>query len=303
MIYANLPEKARERKTIVFMEDYQIEIAKLDKNNKWLEDPNVCVLEYPDENISEDYPILTNELYLKLKDKSLITKNEPCVLVQYPYDTNDYTKPNENNFMDFINSNALKKYTIFKKLCACLGATRVVYQSDEKESQSFSKKESGSTSKNINVEVGVKSFEGSGNYGKNTTFASELNNKIKESLSLAAEAKFKGSDKPNIEKAKQLLEDTNLSNDVHLQSLLEARSDEYMMIIEEKILISMTSDSMVSLKTAAELEETIGASLSFGFGLVKVEGNTKQQSKTKYSGTLQSIQDISVTFLVEFGLG
>ena len=114
MIYINLPEKARERKTIVFMEDYQLELLKLDKNNKWMEDPNVCVLEYPDENIPEDYPILENEIYLKLKDKGFLIKNEPCVLVQYPYDTSDYTKPNENNFMDFINSNALKKYTIFK---------------------------------------------------------------------------------------------------------------------------------------------------------------------------------------------
>lgn len=303
MIYTDLPEKAKERKTIVFMEDYQLEITKLDKNNKWLDDPSVCVLEYPDEDISEDYPVLKNELYLKLKDKGLLNKNEPCVLVQYPYDVNDYTKPNENSLVDFIYNNAIEKYNIFKKLCASLGATRVVYESDKKESESVSEQGSSNISTNTDAKVGIKSFEGGGSYGTNSVFNSEINSKIKNTLSMKAESKFKGSDTPQIEKAKQLLEDKNLGSDTHLQSLIDLRSDEDMRIVEEKISLSMTSDSMMSLKTAAQLEKTISASLSFGFGLVKGEGNRETKEETTYSGTLESIQDISVIFLVEFGLG
>ena len=192
MIYTNIPEKARERKTIVFMEDYQLEIAKLDKNNKWLEDPNVCVLEYPDNDIPEDYPVLTNDIYLKLKDKGLITQNEHCVLVQYPYDTNDYTKPIDSNLIDFIYTNAIEKYNIFSELCACLGATRVVYQSDKKESESYSEQ----TNLNLSGGGGNKIISGNLNVDINR----DLNRKLKESLSVDAEAKFKGSDKQDKKK-------------------------------------------------------------------------------------------------------
>jgi hypothetical protein len=264
MIKKDLPKDGAERKVIVFMEDYELEIALLDKTIKWLNDPNICVLEYPDEDIPED--LQKDELYIKLKDKGLIGKNDPCVLVQNPYNLDDYSKADD--LKELLRSNAMEKYSAFSVICKHLGATKVIYESKEDEFDN--------TILKIIFNAGYKFLSGK--------FNTNLREEIKKSISLEGKCEFPGSASPDIEKAKKTLESYNLGDDINLKSLITKRTGRNKMI-KENVALSMTSESMKSVKIAANVK----------FGLFDAEG--------KFHRNVESVKDISITVSVEFGKG
>jgi len=265
----DLPEKEAERKTIVFMEDHEYEVARLDKNNKWLNDKNICVLEYPDEDFPEDYPVLENPLYKKLIDKALVSSSKAGVLVQNPYDLNDYAKitDEEKSLVELLCANALQKYDIFSEFCKELGATKVVYE--------FAENNEETASTNVNAEAGNQVVGGGVNVA--------LNREMKRKFKIEAKGDFPGKT-PNIEAAKKVLESYNLSQDGHLQSLLKKRTGDNI-ITREEIVLDMTSDSMKSINVAANIR----------WGLFNAKGD--------FSRNVKEISATNIKYIVEFGKG
>jgi hypothetical protein len=269
---SDLPENASERKAIVFMEDHEYEMARLDKTNKWIKDPNICILEYPDEELSEDYPVLKNDLYIKLKNKGLISLSRPGILVQNPYDPNDYSIVSSDNeeksLIGLFCSNALYKYDVFSELCQALGATKVVYKQIKSDSKISSTK--------ANAKVGYKPVF--------SDFNLDLQNKIKEAFSVNAKGSFAGSDSPDIEAAKKILDSHNLGDDKHLKSLIR-KSSAKNKLGKEEIVLDVTSDSMASLNIAINIK----------FALFNAKGN--------FSRTVKDIETMHIEYLVEFDKG
>jgi hypothetical protein len=266
MIKKDLPKDGAERKVIVFMEFSERELAHLDETNQWLNDPNICVLEYPDENLAED--LLNDKIYKKLKEKGLLG-NGHCVLVQNPYDLDDYSKADE--IIEFFNSNASKKYRAFSEICQDLGATKLIYTSDDSEHNQTKLKISG------NAENKVAKKLGSGEVNL------DLDREIKKSTSVKGECEWSGS-APNIEAARNTLKHYHLDNDGDLLSLIRSREKENKKL-SEKVTIRMIRDSMLSVNLAAKVK------------LPLLEGN--------FSSDLGRIKNTSEerSFIVEFGKG
>jgi len=213
---------------------------------------------------ASDSPIFDNELYKSLEASNLIEQN--AILSQSPYDLNAYADAKQ--FEDLIQSNVLHKYAIFARFCEKLGATKISIKHFESEQNTKNTEFGGKADYKV---VG-------GNFQVNKDLESKL------SQELESENTYEGDPNPNIEEAKKYLVDNHLINDRTFKDLLEARTGS-VKTKSQNLSFSTTSESMQSLKILSGIK----------LGFFNADGN--------YANKVQTLRDIKVSFIVEFGKG
>ncbi|MGE4385819.1 MAG: hypothetical protein AB7E39_08185 [Endomicrobiaceae bacterium] len=162
-----------------------------------------------------------------------------AVLVQDPYDKDLYVKVDNDNLLDVFKNNALKKTMIFSNLCSKLGAKKVILKqvSDSNNEADKNIKTKG------NAVVHSVPIRGSIDYN------AKLKTEIQKSLLLSDE--FTGAE-PDISGAKEYIKSKNLSNDLEMLSLIEAREGNNK-LKKRELKITLNSDIKKNMSVIAEI--------------------------------------------------
>jgi len=110
-VYKSIPEEASKRRVIIPM---KMETILNSRSASWLEEPGICVLEFP-------FKGKETELYKKLEKKI----SEAKVLVQSPYISENYEVSNPADSNSIFQSHAREKLIHLRNFCKYLGATSV----------------------------------------------------------------------------------------------------------------------------------------------------------------------------------
>lgn len=221
----------------------------------FLFDPQSHVLQYP---LTVDEP--DSQALQNIIDADLLRPG--AVLLQSPYDRNAYV-----DLSQATDQFAIEKLRHFSRLCQYLGARDVTVEQVEVSKDSSSE---------------VYEMHGKAPVAKLDV---KVENKVGNSLArkFSINASFRGG-KPNTEAAEKYLRGKQLWGDVVMRSLVEQCADEDNQILEQKVVISLSSESKRSLGVVAKLNLP-----AKGLGLT-----------TSYLASAHSIEEYLLTLTVKF---
>jgi len=221
----------------------------------FLFDPQSHVLQYP---LTVDEP--DSQALQNIIDADLLRPG--AVLLQSPYDRNAYV-----DLSQATDQFAIEKLRHFSRLCQYLGARDVTVEQVEVSKDSSSE---------------VYELHGKAPVAKLDV---KVENKVGNSLArkFSINASFRGG-KPNTEAAEKYLRGKQLWGDVVMRSLVEQCADEDNQILEQKVVISLSSESKRSLGVVAKLNLP-----AKGLGLT-----------TSYLASAHSIEEYLLTLAVKF---
>lgn len=221
----------------------------------FLFDPQSHIVQYP---LAADEP--DSQALQNIIDADLLRPG--AVLLQSPYDRNAYVDLNQA-----IDQFAIEKLRHFSRLCQYLGARDVTVEQVE-------------VSKDYSSEV----YELNGKAP-----AAKLDFKVENKASSSLARKFSISTafrggRPNTDAAEKYLRGKQLWGDVVMRSLVEQCADEDNQILEQKVTISLSSESKRTLGVVAKLNLP-----AKGLGLT-----------TSYLASAQSSEEYFLTLTVKF---
>jgi len=221
----------------------------------FLFDPQSHVLQYP---LTVDEP--DSQALQNIIDADLLRPG--AVLLQSPYDRNAYV-----DLSQATDQFAIEKLRHFSRLCQYLGARDVTVEQVEVSKDSSSE---------------VYELHGKAPVAKlDVKFENKVGNSLARKFSI--NASFRGG-KPNTEAAEKYLRGKQLWGDVVMRSLVEQCADEDNQILEQKVVISLSSESKRSLGVVAKLNLP-----AKGLGLT-----------TSYLASAHSIEEYLLTLTVKF---
>lgn len=188
-------------------------------------DPQSHVVQYP---LAIDEP--GSQALQNIIDADLLRPG--TVLLQSPYDRNAYV-----DLSDASDQFAIEKLRHFSRLCQFLGAQDVTVE------QIVVKKDATTEVYKVNGQAPLADLE------------IKVEEKASSSLArkFSINTSFRGG-KPNTEKAEQYLRGKQLWGDVVMRSLVEQCADEDNQILEQKVTLSLSSESKRTLGVAAKLK-------------------------------------------------
>ncbi|WP_152668447.1 MULTISPECIES: hypothetical protein [Pseudomonas] len=221
----------------------------------FLFDPQSHILQYP---LTVDEP--DSQALQNIIDADLLRPG--AVLLQSPYDRNAYV-----DLSQATDQFAIEKLRHFSRLCQYLGARDVTVEQVEVSKDSSSQ---------------VYELHGKAPVAKLDV---KVENKVGNSLArkFSINASFRGG-KPNTEAAEKYLRGKQLWGDVVMRSLVEQCADEDNQILEQKVVISLSSESKRSLGVVAKLNLP-----AKGLGLT-----------ANYLDSAHSIEEYLLTLTVKF---
>lgn len=221
----------------------------------FLFDTQSHVLQYP---LTVDEP--DSQALQNIIDADLLRPG--AVLLQSPYDRNAYV-----DLSQATDQFAIEKLRHFSRLCQYLGARDVTVEQVEVSKDSSSE---------------VYELHGKAPVAKLDV---KVENKVGNSLArkFSINASFRGG-KPNTEAAEKYLRGKQLWGDVVMRSLVEQCADEDNQILEQKVVISLSSESKRSLGVVAKLNLP-----AKGLGLT-----------ANYLDSAHSIEEYLLTLTVKF---
>ena len=221
----------------------------------FLFDSQSHILQYP---LAADEP--DSQALQNIIDADLLRPG--TVLLQSPYDRNAYV-----DLSQATDQFAIEKLRHFSRLCQYLGARDVTVEQVEVS------KDSSSEVYELNGKAPVGNLD------------VKIENKASSSLArkFSINTSFRGG-KSNTESAEKYLRDKQLWGDVVMRSLVEQCSDEDNQILEQKVTISLSSESKRSLGVVARLNLPVK-----GLGLT-----------TSYLASTQSSEEYLLTLTVKF---
>lgn len=221
----------------------------------FLFDPESHIVQYP---LAADEP--DSQALQNIIDADLLRPG--AVLLQSPYDHNAYV-----DLSQATDQFAIEKLRHFSRLCQYLGARDVTVEQVEVS------KDSSSEVYELNGKAPVANLD------------IKVENKASSSLArkFSINTAFRGG-RPNTEAAEKYLRGKQLWGDVVMRSLVEQCADEDNQILEQKVTISLSSESKRTLGVVAKLNLP-----AKGLGLT-----------TSYLASAQSSEEYLLTLTVKF---
>ena len=252
MTFGQFPANPHERRLVMVINETDIDKCIAEGKAQFLIDDQTYVMPYPVQVSENDPPV----------KKALARMARPGdILSQSPY--------NNDRYFDISNETvelAVDKYLVFSTICGILGARSVSI-----EQINYNNREEKAEWK---AGAGYKQIGGSINGGKEKIEALRGGIKI--------DNVFPGG-KPNINRAKEVLEINGLTMDQQFLSLIDARSYDENRIQKRKFELSLYNSFNSNLKIFAQLQipQFIKGSMN-------------------YSKDVKETEEISVKILVEF---
>lgn len=252
------PQEHSARRVVIILPENDRDECRYDlplEERKFLDDHESFVMSYP-------FAVgkLENKALQNIVDADLIRPG--AVLVQSPYDRDTYV-----NLIQAAELFAVEKLRYFSRLCQYLGACDVTVEQVEVSKDSKSK---------------VYSLQANAPAGSVDGKFEDLD-QGKLARKFAINTVFKGG-KPNIVAAESYLRSKQLWGDVVMRSLIEQCSDEDNKILEQRVTISLSSESKLSFGVVARLKLPVQN--------IGVEAN--------YLNAIDSIEEYRLTLNVRF---
>ena len=229
------PDESHRRKTVLVLNQQDIDALRSEEGGaELLLNEEVYIL--------SSSPKESNPVIQDLIDSGLVRSG--AVLIQSPFDKNMY-----ENSVQAVERFALEKHMHFSELCMYLGARAVTVEQIEH------KNTEGEETFSVGGSVPMR---GSGNI--------KINNKEIASLcrQLTLKDTFAGSS-PDIQAAKALLEQTGLSSDANMRTLIDLRRNPNNLLSSRDIRLNMTSEVKSNFKVLANLNVPAYISLEAGY--------------------------------------
>lgn len=224
---SRIPLDHGARRVMLVLDENTINECKYDlepESRGFLYDPQSYVIQYP---LAADEP--DSQALQNIIDADLLRPGS--VLLQSPYDRNVYVDLSQAS-----DQFAIEKLRHFSRLCQYLGARDVTVE------QVAVSKDSSSEVYTLNGKAPVAKLDVKVENKENSSLARKF----------SINTSFRGG-KPNIETAEKYLRAKQLWGDVVMRSLVEQCADEHNPILEQKVTISLSSESKRTLGVVAKL--------------------------------------------------